>query len=330
MLAALIVGVLHWRSRCTGVSKLVTGRYGWQCAIIFYLVWALLYSTFFTNPVDGLASGMWQSLGYWIVQQGRGQGETNPGTTTWSITPGLRVPATSCSPFLPTVYYVRTKATPSVVFLVYWATTTFVLRTPIASEKMPWLLVEHNPAADRPLQSDSSGDLIERIRLGWTGAVSPGEACIVALGGVPLLHRSLLWSACPLRDGSGWKRHFGHRHFCCWPLGGAARRLHRIRRSGRSAGWATAGSPRMAADARSLLILLGPQPPCGLRSPAYENADTPVELLVYTQTTPEIVELFRDRIEEALSDVHRPRACDPVDITSRRRPAASPGPGRGT
>ena len=40
----------------------------WRCAAIFWVIWVLMYSTFFTNPV-GIGSGIWQSLGYWIIQQ---------------------------------------------------------------------------------------------------------------------------------------------------------------------------------------------------------------------------------------------------------------------
>ena len=45
----------------------------WRCAAIFYVVWVPLYSTFFTN-MEGVGSGFWRSLGYWIVQQGEARG----------------------------------------------------------------------------------------------------------------------------------------------------------------------------------------------------------------------------------------------------------------
>ena len=46
-------------------------------AALFYGVWLLFYTTFFTNWL-GIASGMWQSLGYWIVQQ-----DVNRGDQPW-------------------------------------------------------------------------------------------------------------------------------------------------------------------------------------------------------------------------------------------------------
>ena len=42
-------------------------------AVIFYGIWGLLYTTFFTN-ITGVGSGVWRSLGYWIVPAGRGPG----------------------------------------------------------------------------------------------------------------------------------------------------------------------------------------------------------------------------------------------------------------
>ncbi|MFQ5873128.1 MAG: flippase activity-associated protein Agl23, partial [Dehalococcoidia bacterium] len=37
--------------------------------VIFWGIFALFYTTLFTNPGQGLGSGLWQSLGYWIAQQ---------------------------------------------------------------------------------------------------------------------------------------------------------------------------------------------------------------------------------------------------------------------
>ena len=45
----------------------------WRCALIFYGSLLLLYTTFFTNP-NGVGSGLWRSMGYWVVQQGEARG----------------------------------------------------------------------------------------------------------------------------------------------------------------------------------------------------------------------------------------------------------------
>ncbi|MGQ9572852.1 MAG: flippase activity-associated protein Agl23 [Dehalococcoidia bacterium] len=59
-------------------STAVVGlRWNWRSwlivAAIFYLIFGLLYSTFLTNP-DGFGSGIWNSLDYWLEQQGERRG----------------------------------------------------------------------------------------------------------------------------------------------------------------------------------------------------------------------------------------------------------------
>ena len=109
----------------------------WRCALIFYSIWTLLYTTFLTNFYGGVKSGIWQALGYWIVQQGEGRGGQ-----PWYY----YFVTMSVYEFLPffvgivgIVYFLRRRERFS-AFLVYWPVTTFLLYT-IASEKMPWLLV---------------------------------------------------------------------------------------------------------------------------------------------------------------------------------------------
>jgi uncharacterized protein (TIGR03663 family) len=52
-------------------------RWNWRSWLIvgaiFYVVFGLLYSTFLTNP-DGFGSGIWNSLDYWLEQQGERRG----------------------------------------------------------------------------------------------------------------------------------------------------------------------------------------------------------------------------------------------------------------
>ena len=45
----------------------------WKAAAIFYALYILMYTSFLTNGF-GIGSGVWQSLGYWVVQQGEGRG----------------------------------------------------------------------------------------------------------------------------------------------------------------------------------------------------------------------------------------------------------------
>ena len=64
VIAGIVVIAALWFSSLVGLSW---SRSVWvRCAAVFYGVWLLLYTTFFTNWL-GIASGLWQSLGYWIV-----------------------------------------------------------------------------------------------------------------------------------------------------------------------------------------------------------------------------------------------------------------------
>lgn len=107
-----------------------------KCAVIFYVIWILLYSTFLTHP-GGIGSGIWQGLGYWIVQQSEARGGQ-----PWYY----YIIITSVYEFLPLIlsliggiYYMK-RGGRFGLFLVYWTISTWILYT-IASEKMPWLLV---------------------------------------------------------------------------------------------------------------------------------------------------------------------------------------------
>lgn len=106
------------------------------CAAIFYGIYILLYTTFFTNPL-GFGSGIWQSLGYWIVQQGVKRG-SQPWYYYFYITPIYE--------FLPLILstiggiYYLIKGKLFECFLVYWAVLAFVLFT-YSGEKMPWLII---------------------------------------------------------------------------------------------------------------------------------------------------------------------------------------------
>ena len=135
LLALLIVSGLFIFSIYVGA------KWNWKiwlkCAAIFYVVWSLSYTTFFTNITSGIKSGIWQSLGYWVVQQGEGRG----GQPTYYY-----VVLSSIYEYLPMLFAVfaiiqlARKKDAFSIFLAYWVIITFILYT-LASEKMPWLLV---------------------------------------------------------------------------------------------------------------------------------------------------------------------------------------------
>lgn len=108
----------------------------WISAGIFWGVWSLLYTTMFTN-MAGISTGMWQSLGYWIVQQ-----EVARGGQPWYYYLIL----TPVYEFLPLLFgivggiYYLIKGNRFTRFLAYWALWTLFFYS-VAGEKMPWLLV---------------------------------------------------------------------------------------------------------------------------------------------------------------------------------------------
>ena len=278
VIAAVIVFVL------LGLSVYWGARWNWsiwwRSALIFYVVWVLLYSTFFSN-IGGVASGIWQSLGYWTVQQGEARG-AQPWYYYFVIS--------SVYEFLPLLfgvaggwYYARRKDAFG-KFLVYWAVATFILYT-IASEKMPWLLVNITLPLI-VLSGKFLADILREIRWrelipnssGWAGGSG------MVLPGVPLL-LLLLWRLAFFEPGRSRLSDV----LIPLALGGAALivvalGVNLARRSGLREIAALAAVPTLAI----LLVLT-------LRAgwiASYRNGDTPVELLVYTQTTPDVTKLL--------------------------------------
>ena len=124
---------------------------------IFYFVWALLYTTVFTN-LSGLFSGVWQGMGYWVAQQDYGRANQPwyyyfAGLPVYELLPlafGLA----------GLFYFVRRRDRLGMV-LAFWAAATLLAYT-IASEKMPWLLVNISlPFV--VLAGKFLGDLAERV-----------------------------------------------------------------------------------------------------------------------------------------------------------------------
>ncbi len=113
-------------------------RKGWWLVSfgVFFTIWALLHTTFFTNPA-GLGTGIWQSLGYWVVQQ-----DVARGNQPWYyyIIIGLNYEFLAMLLGGIAVLLFTRRGDSFSRFLVYWAVLNFLLYT-YASEKMPWLLV---------------------------------------------------------------------------------------------------------------------------------------------------------------------------------------------
>lgn len=119
------------------VSKLWNSCGIWyRCAFLFYIIFLFAYTTFFTN-LGGLGSGIWQSLGYWLVQQDVARGNQPIYYYVLIILVYEFLPLMFS--ILGGIYYWKRKDKLG-LFLIFWAVTTFILYSYI-TEKMPWLLV---------------------------------------------------------------------------------------------------------------------------------------------------------------------------------------------
>ena len=132
LLALLVVSVevgVGWRG---GVWLAAAG--------IFYLVWTALYTTLYTNAA-GIFTGSWQSLGYWMAQQGEARG--NQPWYYYAV--GLTVYELLALVFglIAVVWLIRRRERFGLA-LAGWVVATLAVYT-IAGEKMPWLLVNITP-----------------------------------------------------------------------------------------------------------------------------------------------------------------------------------------
>ncbi len=268
LLASAYVGLL-WKPRVWLIA-----------AAAFYVPFVLLFTTFFTNQPapwtdafwqakGGFFSGAWGSLDYWLDQHHVRRGD-QPFYYYALVTPLYE--------FLPLVLaaggaaWMALRGTPLYRWLLFWTLAVFVGLS-IAGEKMPWLETHIAMplilvAAVALAKALDSLDLTQRRWL--TGAaVAAGAAVAIVL--VVEADSAVVWLAAFAAFAA----------LAGWLLSQAIAR-----------DW-------QAAKRAALAIALGALFGLSLRAAtlvSYENPDTPVELLVYTQTSPDIPAL-RDRID---------------------------------
>ena len=156
------------------------------CAGIFYFIWAALYTTLFTQ-MSGVFSGSWQGMGYWVAQQ-----DVARGNQPWYYY-FVGLPVYELLPVVfgiaGAVYFIK-RGDRLGLALTLWAGVTFLAYT-LASEKMPWLLVN----ITLPLVFLSAkflGELAESVH--WRQALRQGAAGLFflapmgALGGLFFLY----------------------------------------------------------------------------------------------------------------------------------------------
>ena len=243
---------------------------------IFSAIWILLFTNFFTSPF-GIVTGGWQSLGYWLAQQAVARGDQ---PWYYYMIAGLTYE------FLPilvgvisAIWYVQ-RGDLFTKFLIFWIAVNIILFT-IASEKMPWLLV-HLTLPAILLTARALGDLIEHLP--WRRVYQSGS--LLGLPMIPLIlifgYRLIFFEPMDLNPGTIFKLS----GLLLLVLGLMGIVLYLATRGGYREGFGL-----VALAFIGVLFLLA------CRSAwiaSFRNADTPTEMLVYTQSSPDIARIARD------------------------------------
>ena len=244
-------------------------------ALIFYLAWATIYTTVFTNAA-GLFSGVWQGMGYWIAQQ-----DVARGSQPWYYYfVGLSV-----YEVLPVVFgaagavYFWKKRDPLGLVLTIWAALTLVAYT-IASEKMPWLLVNITLPLIL-LAGKYLGRMIDRVN--WRQALYQGRVLLLLFPALIVAGAVYLIYVYINPEGGFSPVHWGVL-FCAALLAIATARLVRQAQPEN-------GSALVILSLAALLLVFGA---VGAFRASYSFDDENQELLVYSQGSKDLKDTFRD------------------------------------
>ncbi len=250
---------------------------------LFTAIWVLLFTNFFTSPY-GMVTGTWQGLGYWVAQQ-----DVARGGQPWYyyIVIGWNYE------FLPILVgtigaaWYAMRGDLFTKFLIFWIGMNIILFT-IASEKMPWLLV-HLTLPAILLTARVLGDLIEYLP--WRRVYQSGA--LLGLPLVPLIlvfgYRLIFFDPIDV-DAAAILKLWGLLLLVFGTLAGV---IYLATRAGNREGFTVVGLSLVA-----VMFVFGAR--AGWIA-SFRNADTPTEMLVYTQSSPDIGRIARDiaRIAES-------------------------------
>ena len=269
MIGIAVVGGVKW-----------SRTHWWRYALIFWAIWVVLQTTFFTHW-GGAGSGLWQSLGYWVAQQDVARGG-QPWYYYLVITPVYEhLPLVLA--IAGGVFYIRRRDRLG-GFLAFWAAGSFVLYS-MAGEKMPWLLVNLTLPMI-VLAGKFLGDVVQMVQWRHTQA-------LLALAWVPVFV-VVAWSLAYVEFDLGKSSDAVLLGVLLVAFAGAAGvGVWLVRRLGRT-GFAAPAAVSLAV----LLLAVGMRAGWVL---SYENGDSPVELAVYTQTSPDIPGIVR-HLEATVED----------------------------
>ncbi|HSR35178.1 MAG TPA: flippase activity-associated protein Agl23 [Anaerolineae bacterium] len=229
-LPAMLISATLLRSRHPRPSSVEEAirALSWQnwliAVVIMFLIYALLFTTFFTNPL-GLGTGIFGSISYWLAQQ-----EVQRGGQPWYYYL-LLLPMYEFVPLLfsliATVYYVVRGRRPRpqmevmegdeilqveeprwgrsdarfLAFLIFWNIATLFTYS-WAGEKMPWLVV-HPVLPMIILSGKFAGDLLEEVD--WREVWKRGGALLALLLPITLFGLYMLIKLQPFQGLSVFK-----------------------------------------------------------------------------------------------------------------------------
>ncbi|MGH2461963.1 MAG: flippase activity-associated protein Agl23 [Chloroflexota bacterium] len=247
-----------------------------RSAIIYWSIFVVLYTTFFSNP-GGFSSGVFGSLRYWIDQQGVARG-AQPVYYYLILLPLYEFLCVGIG-IGGAVYWLRHRSI-FTDFLMYWCATSMLLWG-WASEKMPWMVIE----MALPFC------LLAAVTLGKLIDVTPGKK-VVRTGGLLLalcLILAVLVGATIIGAGSPFvassaiaaqQQVFQWVALLAILVGLIFAVWHYWEKIGSPVAWKVVGL--------TVVVLLVPFSLRTAWQVSYYHGDIPVEMLVYTQTAPDV------------------------------------------
>jgi uncharacterized protein (TIGR03663 family) len=236
------------------------------CAGIFYAIFVLLYTTFFTN-MGGFWSGIWGSLDYWLMQQNVQRGD-QPAYYYLMILPMYE--------FLPAAFglvglvYFAIRRQLFTSFLIFWVVGSMIAFA-MAGEKMPWLTV-HIIVPIVILAAKLLNDLFERVHIAWPIDWRQPDSLVLVGGAAGALAMILLWASFFSTPGAALALLIG-----VFAVGVAVRawQLRGVLQAARVVA-ALVGAALMILTVRAAQLA------------AYDEGDWPNEMVSYADTSPDM------------------------------------------
>ncbi len=247
-----------------------------KSAIIFWTIFILLYTTFLSNPA-GFSSGVFGSLRYWIDQQGVARGD-QPWFYYLVLLPIYEFLAVGVG-IGGAVYWLRHR-TLFTDFLMYWCVMSLLLWG-WASEKMPWMVIEM-ALPFCLLAAITLGKLIDTTpwrRVIWDGGLLFALVVVLAV----LTGATLIGQGSPFNASTPimlQQQFFEWVALVALFVGLVYAATHYWQRLGLKLGW--------KITALSIVAILTPLTVRAAWQASYYHGDIPVEMLVYTQTAPDV------------------------------------------